>query len=382
MPVYKLKSNPSYYFIDGHVTINKKRYHYSSQSTKDDNYKKLKWCKEKEKELIHETKRKHLSLGLDSKVYKLKDLLCDYVVKMKVDGRKDGTIKAFKLQYKNYFKDFFNEDSFVEECFNEENVLNFKGFIKDKELSTDYKNQILNSLGRLINFAARKKRISYETEKTLLDYLDPFKNIDPKSTLHKFTPLKDARKVWENASNEYFKYIFEFLYYSGCRISEFLGIEARDVKFIENSNDVLAVIQISKQLFNLKDGPVPYLKNQSSNRTIYFVGDVAKHFKEYIEKTGFKDDALLFPLSKNHLRRELNKAFDKANVEHNTFHGFGRKSIATQLYLIYKDAKLVQLLLGHKNVDMTLNTYILGDSLKGELVNKLKNLENYDESSG
>ena len=33
-------------------------------------------------------------------------------------------------------------------------------------------------------------------------------------------------------------------------------------------------------------------------------------------------------------------------------------------------------LLGHKNVDMTLNTYVLENCMKDELLNKLKKIEN------
>lgn len=67
---------------------------------------------------------------------------------------------------------------------------------------------------------------------------------------------------------------------------------------------------------------------------------------------------------------------DKANEEHNTFFEFGRKSIATHLYLESKDDKLHLLLIGYKNVDMTLNTFILEDYMKDELLIKLKKKEN------
>ena len=155
-----------------------------------------------------------------------------------------------------------------------------------------------------------------------------------------------------------------------------MGIKLKDISFSKALNgELIASVSIYKQRFSLKDEALPYLKNASSIRTTYFVGEVAKHFEEFLTKFTFSEDDFIFPISKNTLRRELNKAFKKANVEHNTFHGFGRKSIATYLYLESKDGKLPQLLLGHKNVDMTLNTYVLESSMKNELLNKLSEIE-------
>ena len=377
MSVLKLKSNPKFYYVDGHITINGKSYHYSKKSIKNEKFKSKKWCQELEQEMVHEIKRKHNLLDSKLEDYTLDDLSKDFIKKMEVDAKKESTIKGFSYKYEKYYKPFFDGKSLVQNTFTEDKVQDFKIYVRDINVSTDYKNLILNTLSQLINFAARKKKITYEDERMLIDDLEPFRNFDGKSHLHKYTPPEDAKKVWENASDEYFRYVIELFYYSGCRISEFLAIFPKDIRCMKDmNNDLIISIDIYKQIFNLEDGVVPYLKNASSIRTIYYVGEVAEHFIEFLKLKELKDDDLLFPFSKNKFRRELNKALDKANVEHNTFHGFGRKSIATNLYLESKDGKLPQLLLGHKNVDMTLNTYVLENCMKDELLNKLKKIEN------
>ena len=376
MAVYKSKKKENYYFIDGHVVINNKSYHYSKESIKDKNFKSKRWLEDLEKRIIQNLKEKYEKSDIKIEGYTLNDLARDYAIKMESDDKKRSTIKGFKYKYEKYYKPCLNGDLEVNKCFNEENILSFKMKIKNMELSSEYKNTILNTLKNLINYSARRKLISYEKERILVDDLECFKNFDAKSNVHKYTSPEDAKKVWNNASNEYYRYVFELLYYSGCRISEFMGIKLKDVSFSKALNgELIASVSIYKQRFSLKDEALLYLKNASSIRTTYFVGEVAKHFEEFLTKFTFSEDDFIFPISKNTLRRELNKAFKKANVEHNTFHGFGRKSIATYLYLESKDGKLPQLLLGHKNVDMTLNTYVLESSMKNELLNKLSEIE-------
>ena len=376
MAVYKSKKKENYYFIDGHVVINNKSYHYSKESIKDKNFKSKRWLEDLEKRIIQNLKEKYEKSEFKIEGYTLNDLARDYTIKMESDDKKRSTIKGFKYKYEKYYKPYLNGDLEVDKCFNEENILSFKMDIKNMELSSEYKNTILNTLKNLINYSARRKLISYEKERILIDDLECFKNFDAKSNIHKYTSPEDAKKVWNNASNEYYRYVFELLYYSGCRISEFMGIKLKDISFSKALNgELIVAVSIYKQRFSLKDEALPYLKNASSIRTTYFVGEVAKHFEEFLTKFTFSEDDFIFPISKNTLRRELNKAFKKANVEHNTFHGFGRKSIATYLYLESKDGKLPQLILGHKNVDMTLNTYVLESSMKNELLNKLSEIE-------
>ncbi len=58
MSVLKLKINLVYYYIDGHIRLNDKTYHYSKKSIKNEKFKNKKWCKEIKGEMIHKLKRK------------------------------------------------------------------------------------------------------------------------------------------------------------------------------------------------------------------------------------------------------------------------------------------------------------------------------------
>lgn len=375
MSVRKSKVNQKFYEIQGEFVFEGERIRYHKASLKDKNFMSKKWCEEEEERIIKEKKKE---LCLDDYERNFRDLEDEYLLQLKTDGARERTIQNVSYRMKNYYDKFFLKESKLDKVFNERMVTKFKAWIAEFNYKTDYKNLILTNFTQLVNYATDRKFISYETERTLLKCLKKFKNTDKKEEIHSYTPPEDAKKVWESASSEYFKYIIQLFYYSGCRISEFLAIQKKDVTFKKNEDGTLiAKININKQLFTQEGGLVHYLKNSSSNRDIYFLNDVAHVLKDFIKKSKFADNDLLFRVSKNGLRRELNKDFIKANVPHNTFHGFGRKSIATYLYLTSKDAKLPQILLGHKDVDMTLNAYVLNEALNKDLISQLGYIEKF-----
>ena len=103
MSVLKLKSNPKFYYVDGHIMINGKSYHYSKKSIKNEKFKSKKWCQELEQEMVHEIKRKHNLLDSKLEDYTLDDLSKDFIKKMEVDAKKESTIKGFSYKYEKYY---------------------------------------------------------------------------------------------------------------------------------------------------------------------------------------------------------------------------------------------------------------------------------------
>ena len=375
MSIRKSKVNQKFYEIQGEFVFEGQRIRYHKSSLKDKNFMSKKWCEEEEERIINQKKKELL---LEDYEKNFRDLEDEYLIQLKTDGARERTIQNVSYRMKNYYDKFFKKESKIEVVFNERNVTRFKAWISEFDYKADYKNLILTNFTQLVNYATDKKYISYETERSLLKCLKKFKNNDKKEEIHFYTPPEDAKKVWESASTLNMKNVIQLFYYSGCRISEFLAIQKKDVTFQKDEDGTLiAKVNISKQIFTQEGGIVPYLKNSSSNRDIYYLNDVAEVLKEYIKRNKYGNSDLLFNISKNSFRRELNKDFKKANVPHNTFHGFGRKSIATYLYLTTKDAKLPQILLGHKEVDMTLNTYVLNQALNKDLISQLGSIEKF-----
>ena len=375
MGVFRSKKRAKFWYIDGELYIDDKRIRYHKESVKDKNFMSKKWCEEEEQKIIKQKKKESLVFNFDAS-YNFQDLEDEYLLKLSTDGFKERTISNVRYRMKNYYDSFFGATSNLNSVFNERKALEFKERIRTYPYRTNYKNLILTNYLQLASFATDKKLISYEVERALSKTLNPFKDSDPPPNLHSYTSPEDAKKVWESASNDLYKTVFQLFFYSGCRIGEFLAIQKRDITFKKDSEDILiAIVNINKQVFTTKGTIKPYLKNSSSKRNTIYTSDIAQLLYNYIEQYEFDNDDLIFNFSRTTLRRELDKAFKKANVPHNTFHGFGRKSIATYLYLTTNNAKLPQILLGHKEVDMTLNTYILNEALTDDLIKQLGNIE-------
>ena len=375
MGVFKSKKREGFYYIDGKIYVDGDIVRYSKESITDKNFKSKKWCEEEERRIIKERRKKVNSYDYN-KNFTFRDLEDDYLTRRKIDGAKERTIQNLTYRTNNYYDVFFGKDSKIKNVFTERKVEMFKLWLLDKNIKTNYKNEILTTFQQIISFACDRKLISYEEERILLKCAKKFKDWEGRGGERSiYTSPEDAKKVWESASNEIYQNVFHIFYYSGCRISEFLGIEAKDVCFYVENNTLIAKVNINKQVFKQKGETIPYLKNSNSKRDIYFINEVAACLKNYIGKWDLKGRDLIFHFSKTSFRRELNRAFDKANVPHNTFHGFGRKSIATYLYISSGDIKLPQILLGHKEVDMTLNTYVLNQALNNSLIEQLAKIE-------
>ena len=159
------------------------------------------------------------------------------------------------------------------------------------------------------------------------------------------------------------------LYYSSLRIGEFLGIKIKDIrKITEINNDFYYEIRIERQKYQSGE-VVPFLKNSIKFKYIYFYNQAAQVLEHYLASTSKDVNDFLFNISRKTVSRRLNKAMCEAGVQHNTLHGFGRKSINTELYKAGADTKTRAALLGQSSLDINEIYYIDHD----EAINKVKN---------
>lgn len=77
---------------------------------------------------------------------------------------------------------------------------------------------------------------------------------------------------------------------------------------------------------------VPWLKNGMSYKYIYYCDDPLLALKEFIKINKLTENDLLIKSSRTTIARNLDASFKKAGVPHNSLHGFGRKSINTELF--------------------------------------------------
>ena len=353
MSVLENKKKKGYYKIKGAISINGKKYYYNRESTKNKNFKSKKYCEKLEleirEEIINKNSNKVINITFETFFNSYKEYQCF----KNFSDRTKEKLKTVEMHLKKVF--CFNNS--LEEELTIKKYEEFYEYIRNQDFSTKYKNRILFYVREMTNYAKNNHYGNADYLEDLIDILINFKStineLNKNECRNKYTRLEDAKKVWESAEYPY-NYVFELFYFSGCRISEFLAIKLSDIQLLEDES----IIDINKQVDRKKGVINKNLKTVSSYRKIYFNKILTNTLKEYLKSCKFDDNDLIFNFSKSVFKNQLNKCFANAGGEYNTLHGFGRKSIATELFLVTKDAKVSQIHLGHKDLRGTLNDYI------------------------
>lgn len=153
--------------------------------------------------------------------------------------------------------------------------------------------------------------------------------------------------------------VFNFLYFTGCRVGEMLAVTWQDFTG--------STIIINKSLTK-KTKTASYLiksvKTNASKREIDLPHNLISSMNEHLEhekkKEGFEETWFIFggltPLAHSTLRRRADEAMAAAGLKHITIHGF-RHSHASLLINGGMNIKLISERLGHSSVTETLDTY-------------------------
>ena len=149
--------------------------------------------------------------------------------------------------------------------------------------------------------------------------------------------------------------------YSGIRIGELCALRWEDVDFKKNSltiNKTIQRVYIKDKDKNISKVIITTPKTKNANREI----PINKDFLEILKK--IKSDKKNYILTGNEkyieprtYRKYFNKVLDELKIKHFNFHSL-RHTFATNCISLGVDYKTVSELLGHANVNITLNLYV------------------------
>lgn len=149
--------------------------------------------------------------------------------------------------------------------------------------------------------------------------------------------------------------------YSGIRIGELCALKWENVDFKKNCltiNKTIQRVYIKDKKKNISKVIITTPKTKNANREI----PINKDFLEILKKVkSNKNDYILTGNEKyiepRTYRKHFNKVLDELRIKHFNFHSL-RHTFATNCISLGVDYKTVSELLGHANVNITLNLYV------------------------
>lgn len=177
--------------------------------------------------------------------------------------------------------------------------------------------------------------------------------------LTKYEQNKITNYVLDNVNTKNIGFLISL--YSGIRIGELCALQWKDIDFKNNKLTISKTIQrvyIKDKDKNISKVIITTPKTKNANREI----PINKDFMELLKP--LKTDKDNYILSNNDkyieprtYRKYFNKTLKELKIKHFNFHSL-RHTFATNCISLGCDYKTVSELLGHANVNITLNLYV------------------------
>ena len=205
----------------------------------------------------------------------------------------------------------------------------------------------------------------------------------PRADIRPFT-IDEATKILEVSAGDRLAALWSLAFHTGLRQGELLGLRWQDV---DADRATLTVLQTIQEIDGKIQVGAP--KSKSSRRTVPIESAALDALKTWrtrqIEerlKAGpaWSDSGFVFtsqvgtPLSARNVARRWHQILDAAGVERRGMHA-ARHTVATLLMAAGKHPSLVQDLLGHSTIRLTLDTYThVSEHLRSEATSTLSTL--------
>ncbi len=235
----------------------------------------------------------------------------------------------------------------------------YDGLLEEKKLSERSIHHIHRIISNALNLGVRMG----EVQRNIATAVDPVK-VTKKEL--QYWDIKEVNAFLKHAEKHQYYIAYYIAIFTGMRQGEILGLKW-DAIDLENKNiQVHRAQKRSDKGYELKD-----LKNNSSYRSISMSDSLVKELKRYkAEQSEFimrmrKDyddqdyvvtSGLGTPVLPSNLSRAFHAIIKKAEIKDIRFHDL-RHTHASLLFKQNVHPKIVQERLGHKNIQITLDTY-------------------------
>jgi integrase len=249
----------------------------------------------------------------------------------------------------------------------------------------------LNALHKLIKPCIR---YAYDNNKVIKDFsrsiiIPKEDRIDKPNDVRPFT-LEEQFKFLEVINDDELEILFASALDTGSREGELFALTWNDIDFNNKYIDINKSYKLIKNIDTGKyEGIVQTPKTENAIRTVpipnHLINKLKKHkldqiFLKVKIANLYDDKNLVFCnmhgnyLDSSNVLKKLKKILRKNNLKEITFHDL-RHTYATRLFELGENPKTVQVLLGHSNISITLNTYThVLDNMKVKAITRLDDI--------
>lgn len=311
-------------------------------------------------EKVQEYRRESYGLRIDSDSITFGEFFYKWLYGIK---KQDLKTKSF-IKYEGLYQNYISKADFADTKLKDLTYSDLKLWYNTLQLegSSIVSVKYINDLVKAALIVAEKDRLILTNPAKDIR----FKNTEKKNVIKVFSAAEQKKLIdYLYESSEPLKYLFLFDLATGLRLGEILALEKSDIRD--------GKVYVSKNLERVKiDGKyvdrISSPKTESSNRSV----PIPEKIQEFIpELIAANDSDLLFPGTKSRFifnktpARHLHRICDKLEISDITFHGL-RHSYATRLFELGVQIKTVQKLMGHADIETTMNiyTHVMGDVIE------------------
>lgn len=275
---------------------------------------------------------------------------------------KESTFHCYKYKIEKYISGSKLSLLFVSQI-NDTNIADFVNTLIQNQLSSKTVNDVISLLNAILKFAKNKYHINIPCV--------PYVKNDYKE-MRVFT-LSEQRTLEKNIKNnmDNYKFGIYIALYTGIRIGELCALKWEDINN--------GIITINKTVLRIKDGNKTRIitdspKTNNSYRNI----PVPDFLNDIIEKNRKTSDSFVLSTEKTPfveprlMQIHFKKVMYECNIQNASFHTL-RHTFATRCVECGFDIKSLSEILGHSNIQITLNKYVHSSmELKMKNMNKLQ----------
>lgn len=333
-----------------------------------------------------------LDYGIENNKEYFETFLCDWLFDVHCINVKPSTKQKYEGLYRNYIKNSPLSTIKIKELTSKDIQDYYNALIK--------KGKSVSCVRTLNKFIALCIRYAYNNNIIIKDFsrfvILPIEKENMKlnkvSEVQPFT-LDEQKKFTDVINGDELEMLFLTALYSGLRQGELLALTWNDIDFDNNTIRVNKTVEYISDVTKEGRGKgyviVQTPKSENSNRIVTAPIFLLKRLKQHEmqqKELRFKmanlyhNNGLVFSnkfgkyLDSSNVRKKFKKILMDNKIRIRKFHDL-RHTYATRLFELGENPKTVQMLLGHSNISITLDTYThVLDSMKEKAVSKLNDL--------